>query len=90
MALKITPEDFARLTKAINNERVKVFTRSQAKHYADLHSTPGNRYYQRDYLKTLRWDVFTAACSQDQGLMARLYEYLKDDHIDSALKRLLG
>ena len=35
-----------------------------------------------------RWNCFHAACYQSVGLSTRLYAYLTDEHIDSALRSI--
>ena len=34
----------------------------------------------------VRWDIFHAACKIDRALLQHLYDYLNDNHIESALK----
>lgn len=35
-----------------------------------------------------RWDIFHAACRIDKALLQHLYDYLNDNHIDTALKHI--
>ena len=89
MALKITGPDFARLRAALEAEPVQIFARHHLEHYQKLHNTPGNPFYQRDYLGRWRWAVFYKASSHDAGLLQHLYAYLDDSNIAAALRKLL-
>ena len=37
-----------------------------------------------------RWDCFHAACDEGRIVSYRLYAYLNDDHIDTALRQITG
>lgn len=93
MALKITGPDLARLHAALEAEPVKIFARHHLEHFKKLHNTPGNPLYQRDYLDRWRWDVFHKAQNHqitNGGIsLMTLYDYLNDDNIAAALRRIL-
>ena len=36
-----------------------------------------------------RWDIFNTVCDKTPGLLTRLYSYLNDNHIDTALKHIM-
>lgn len=39
----------------------------------------------------IRWDIFHLVCARDNYSLARqLWEYLNDDNIDSALRKITG
>ena len=42
-----------------------------------------------DINKRLRWDCFWFACKNECDLSHDLYEYLNDDHVDTALKKII-
>jgi hypothetical protein len=72
--MKIKPEHYKQLETAINSSPF----------YGDL----------MDYLrggntaKTWRWDCLWTARDTTQELMAEIYQYANDDHIDTALRRI--
>lgn len=37
-----------------------------------------------------RWVLFHLACERNRGLLDTLYEYLNDDHIDTALRKIVS
>ena len=41
----------------------------------------------KDIEKRLRWDVFHA--SKYGGILSELYSYMNDEHIDTALKKIM-
>ena len=44
----------------------------------------------KDLDKRFRWDIYRASYSKyDKDLPAKLYKYLNDSHIDSALKSII-
>ena len=45
----------------------------------------------KDIQKRCRWDLFWCVSQDVRGpFMRELYEYLNDDHIDSALRKICG
>lgn len=36
--------------------------------------------------KRMRWSIFHCACATNPGLLGRLYAYMNDSHVDSALR----
>lgn len=51
------------------------------------------RFVRSDRVKNLdmryRWDLFHVASHIDPGLRKELYKYLNDNHIDTALRRIV-
>lgn len=78
--MKMKQEDFDALKEGIEKHM-----KESGKNLEDIKS-----YYDElgKSMERMRWDLFWDAFASDMGI--RLYKYLKDSHIDTALRRITG
>ena len=57
--------------------------------YKEASMMPHSRVYQKNHEAICRWDIFHAAMKHDDTLLTDLYAYLNDNHIETALKKVL-
>lgn len=87
-ALRMTKADYERLQAAINSylEQHPEFTHQAM---TQLYIDAGSDY--RPSLMAYRWEVYHRINEPTHYQLSKeLYEYLNDDHIDSALRRIFG
>ena len=80
--MKIKPSDYKELSDALTKVMYRLSKEEIAEHIELLKD---NKMI-KDPLMAFRWNVFSAAFNQTEGLLNKLYAYLSDDHIDTALK----
>jgi hypothetical protein len=78
--MKITNEHLEHMRQAIKPLKDKI-----PQHIVYLRSDER----EKDIHKRLRWDLFHAA-KLDKFACDELYKYMNDDHIDTALKSIVG
>lgn len=88
--MKMRPDDFAQLRDLIEPIRAKFDA-----HYGDARAAYADRDPRvpridkaRDTDMRYRWDMLYATGQPGRDLMTRLYDYLNDSHIDTALRAL--
>lgn len=83
MALKIKAEHLQKLKDGIQ----RLDTPAERQRYIRGDFTGSDRV--RDLYKRYRWDLYWAASRGDSDFHSNLYDYLNDDHIDSALRSIV-
>lgn len=81
--MKITESDFNYLKKSMEEVKDKIPA------HIEFLNRPENKIKIKDFDKRLRWDWFTAAVRGRTSFLNKLYDYLDDEHIDTALKKIV-
>jgi hypothetical protein len=81
--MKITQFDFDYLKKAMEEVRDKIPA------HIEFLNKPENKIKIKDFDTRLRWDWFTAAIRGRTSFLNKLYDYLDDTHINTALKQIV-
>ena len=81
--MKITDFDYSYLKSALLEVKDKI-----PDHIKFLNQ-PENLAKIKDFDTRLRWDWFTAAMRGRTSFLNKMYDYLDDSHIDTALKKII-
>lgn len=81
--MKISDSDFNYLKNAMMDVKGKVLD-----HIGFL-KKPENKVKIKDFDMRLRWDWFSWAMRGRTNFLNKLYSYLNDDNIDTALKQIV-
>lgn len=84
MSMKMTPEHYAHMLEALRRRLSTVTPQMLRTYLAHLETDPA----VADPHKRLRWDLLWGA-NISSWVCSTLYEYLTDDHIDTALRRAM-
>jgi hypothetical protein len=81
--MKITESDYSYL------KSVMLKVKDGIPAHVEFLKQPENLAKIKDFDTRLRWDWFNFAMRGRTSLLNKLYDYLNDEHIDSALKKII-